>query len=277
MKNALSAVLSFLFLASPLAALAASGFQGEVDTQVKGALSQSADKLFYKGGLMKLVSYAEDGSIVSFSILDHIKKVGYVVSAIDKTYQTFPLAAKVKPSEAAIKAVTLAPTGKHKTIVGKDCEEYQVTGEGHSATAYVTKGYTDILGNAQALLPGGLATEEKLRRMSLLTMELDIIDGVTYTVTKIEPRAVPDSEFEIPQGYKKIASDDSNSPGAPVKNNAPKAKAGSGEDESPAQAGNSNPSSGGSNAELPKPTPTPKKDDLLGKTATDVGKNLLGF
>jgi len=125
------------------------------------------------------------------------------------------------PAAADTKPIEVKRTGETKTLIGYACTKYSVTSGGEeTSTMWVTK---DVKPFA-ALMSDW---KEFATRMSAMTSRFSKgaadaykgIDGfplqtitrlggseLTTTVTVIEPRSTPDSEFEIPAGYAKEES-----------------------------------------------------------------------
>jgi len=102
-----------------------------------------------------------------------------------------------------------------KTIGGYSCSEYLITKDGKDfATLWVTKdipGYTDMRNDMKefgarmaSMIPrNGSAFSEGMRKIDGFPIEMQMPGIMTTTVTKVEKKSTPLSEFEIPAGFTK--------------------------------------------------------------------------
>lgn len=108
--------------------------------------------------------------------------------------------------------VSISTTGKKKTIVGYPTTEYVARqGEKEMMSMYVTKGIGEFdrmrrdweQFNKRLLSMGGGFAEgmaEAYTKVEGFPMEMEIM-GATTTVTKLEKKATPASEFDVPAGF----------------------------------------------------------------------------
>jgi len=127
----------------------------------------------------------------------------------DKQEKMKEMMKKLSPSSGATHEVV--PTGEHKTINGYACEKYVVKTNGkETETVWASKqvaGYETMKRDMEGFLDrmaGILGRKEALggwlRQIDGFPMETDS-QGTVHTVTKIDRRSIPASEFEVPEGY----------------------------------------------------------------------------
>jgi hypothetical protein len=109
-------------------------------------------------------------------------------------------------------AVSIKATGKTKTLLGYKSTQYVARqGDKDMMTMFVTKGIGEFDGmrrdweqfNKRLLSMGGGFAEgmaEAYTKIEGFPMEMEIM-GATTTVTKLEKKSTPPSEFEVPAGY----------------------------------------------------------------------------
>lgn len=111
-------------------------------------------------------------------------------------------------------AVQVKNTGEHKTISGFSTTKYTVQqGDQTTMTLWVTK---DIKGFEEmrddwhsfskrmaAMAPQGRGMADAYKNIDGFPVQTEM-GGIITTVTKVERRSAPASEFEIPSGYKKV-------------------------------------------------------------------------
>ncbi len=107
-------------------------------------------------------------------------------------------------------------TGETKSIAGFSTTKYLVTQDGKEfITAWVTndikgfaslrKDYEEMSSRLAASSPGGGSSlVEALKKINGYPLELDMAMGVSTVTTKVESKAIPASEFEVPAGLTKV-------------------------------------------------------------------------
>jgi hypothetical protein len=117
--------------------------------------------------------------------------------------------------------VTVKNTGETKTVNGRKCKKYIVfRGEEEFMTLWVSdevkefeslmgdwKSFSERMASLTARFAKGMS--DVYKKINGFPMETKISmmgQTVTTTVTKIEKRSTPSSEFEVPSGYKKVKS-----------------------------------------------------------------------
>jgi len=120
------------------------------------------------------------------------------------------------PSAGAPKSspVVVQNTGETKTIAGHACTKYVATQDGQTVlvacTAKDVKGFDALRGDwleyqkrfAATNRTFGSALADAYAKIEGFPMETEM-GNVKVTVTKVENRTTPASEFEVPAGYKK--------------------------------------------------------------------------
>ncbi|MBI1807651.1 MAG: DUF4412 domain-containing protein [Ignavibacteria bacterium] len=122
------------------------------------------------------------------------------------------------PGKGKDTKVEISATGEKKTISGYVCEEYLVKQDGKELmtlwTSKDVKAFDDMRKDLEefksrmaALNPmGGKGLAEGMKDLQGFPIQTQFGQGLTSTVTKIEKRSTPASEFEVPAGYKKVKS-----------------------------------------------------------------------
>jgi hypothetical protein len=110
-------------------------------------------------------------------------------------------------------------TGEKKTIDGFPTTKYVVLQDGKEfLTAWTTKDlkgfasmrkdYEEMTSRLAQSAPGGAAAmADAMKKLEGFPLEMDMAMGVQTVVTKVTTEPIPESEFQVPAGYKKIAPD----------------------------------------------------------------------
>lgn len=168
----------------------------------------------FKGNKLRVdipgsASVIMDGGKGEMVSLIHAQKMAVPMSA-DMQKMAAQLAEKssTDPSEA----VQLQPTGRKETLIGLACEEFAGTISGQKATLWVTKEVPEYKELSQQMLSfapqfsqSSIASNPALQGFPVLT-ELTAPDGkkTISRVQAISREAIPDADFEIPAGYRKM-------------------------------------------------------------------------
>ena len=154
-------------------------------------------------------------------ILDN--KKGEIVSLMHEQKLAIPMSSAVqkmvaqlagKAGKTPADSVQLQATGRKDTIIGLPCEEVEGTISGQKTTIWITKEvpeYKQLTEQLLALAPqlreiqGPVAGNPDLQGMPVLT-EILATDGkkTTVRVQAISREPIADSEFKIPDGYRKM-------------------------------------------------------------------------
>lgn len=114
--------------------------------------------------------------------------------------------------------VQVSNTGEKKTISGFECTKYVIRqGDQTLSTVWVTKsvnGFNELAEDWKGFSKrmAGLAQRfgkelgEAAKAIDGFPIQTET-GGVVTTITKVERRATPASEFEVPSGYKKVKSE----------------------------------------------------------------------
>jgi hypothetical protein len=114
--------------------------------------------------------------------------------------------------------VQVDKTAEKKSIAGFSCVKYVVRrGDQVLSTLWVTKdvkGFSEVAEDWKAFSRRMAALAQRFgKELAEATKQIDgfpmqsEVGGVVTTVTKLERRATPAGEFDIPSGYKKVKSD----------------------------------------------------------------------
>jgi hypothetical protein len=199
-------------------------FEGTMDMKVTGAEDRTEENLLYtmaiKNNLMSAIikSQKENEGAGKF-IFRGDKKVVWILNDKEKSYLEISLdeeELKGKDTQIVESAEKISKTGKKETILGYECEEVIVESKEGVTHLWGTKKLGDLYGtlmNSFAEMGGkeegnkqqGWSKEiEKLSMFPLRVVSKEDNKVVlTQEVTKIEPKKIADSEFDVPKGYKK--------------------------------------------------------------------------
>lgn len=126
---------------------------------------------------------------------------------------------KMPGMQANSTPVRVENTGERKTISGFSCTKYVAKqGDNTIMTLWTTRdvrGFDELRKDWEefsrrwaAMMPRfGKEMAETYKQIEGFPIQTDLGHGVTTTVTKVERRATPASEFEIPSGYTKVESE----------------------------------------------------------------------
>jgi hypothetical protein len=181
----------------------ASGFEGLIVLRESG-LGGGHDVLFFtKGGKLRVEIPAPNGT-VSHSIFDPATSKVYFIAenqhmVMERTIPPLP------PHTAASPTVTR--TGKHETISGYDCEDWNIASpDGSRSAVCVASGISFFDFAGVAARPGVASWADELRAANgfpLRAVETDASgkELSRLEVTRVDPRSLIDETFQIPQGY----------------------------------------------------------------------------
>jgi hypothetical protein len=122
------------------------------------------------------------------------------------------------PAKGADAKVEVEKTGDTKTISGFKCTKYDVTQNGKEfMTLWVTKSvkefesmrkdWEEFSARLTAMNPmAGKGIADAYKQIDGFPIQSTLAMGMTTTVTKIEEKTAPASEFEVPSGYTKVKS-----------------------------------------------------------------------
>ena len=109
-------------------------------------------------------------------------------------------------------------TGEEKKIAGNNCTKYIIMqGEKEVITVWETQDVKEFVGmrkdfeefskRMMGRMPGMGAAIEELMKLQGFAMETQYGTMMTQTVTSMEKRTTPASEYEVPSGYTKVKSE----------------------------------------------------------------------
>lgn len=160
------------------------------------------------GGKVSMIVDGKDGGMVT---LMHEQKIAVPLSAaVQKMAAQMAGAAGADPAAG----VQFVATGRKDAIAGMACEEFAGTVSGQAISTWITKDLPEYKGFAeqlQSLAPqlkqyqGPLSGNAALQGLPMLT-EITSPDGkkTTIRVQAVSRDAIADSEFKIPEGYRKM-------------------------------------------------------------------------
>ena len=150
-------------------------------------------------------------------------KKGEIVSLMHEQKLAIPMSAAVQKMVAQLAGKTeknpadslqLQATGRKETMIGLPCEEFEGTISGQKTTIWITKEvpeYKQLTEQFLDLAPqlreyqGPVAGNPALQGLPVLT-EITGPDGkkTTVRVQAISREPIPDADFKIPDGYRKM-------------------------------------------------------------------------
>lgn len=160
------------------------------------------------GGKVSMIVDGKDGGMVS---LMHEQKVAVPLSAaVQKMAAQMAGSAETDPAAA----IQLKATGRTETMLGMACEEFTGTVSSQNISTWITKGVPEYKGLAEQLTSiapqlkqyqSPLSGNAALQGLPLLT-EITGQDGkkTTIRVQAVSRDGISDSEFKIPDGYRKM-------------------------------------------------------------------------
>jgi len=113
-------------------------------------------------------------------------------------------------------AIDVKKTGDKKSISGFSCTKVVITEDDKDVmTMWVTKDvsgfdamrkdWEEFSKRMMAMNPmGGKGLGEAFKKVDGFPIQTEMGHGITSTVTKVEKKTAPASEFEVPSGYKKV-------------------------------------------------------------------------
>jgi hypothetical protein len=110
--------------------------------------------------------------------------------------------------------ISVTKTGESKKICGYSCVKYVLRQNNKDVgTVWTTsnvKDYEKMKGEMKkvrervmAQIPNGIQIADAMQKINGFPMETSI-SGTTTVVSKVEKKSIPESEFEVPAGYKKV-------------------------------------------------------------------------
>jgi hypothetical protein len=167
------------------------------------------DALFItKGGKLRVDVPEPDGR-TAHTIFDPVgPKLTIILDSQHLALQMPPPAAV--PGDTT-KPPTITRTGKHETVAGYDCEDWEIADEkGNHQSTCVAQGLPFFDFSATAGATGGHSWAEELRDKNAFPLRARDVDASgkeisRMEVTRIERRPVDDSAFIVPPGFNAMA------------------------------------------------------------------------
>jgi hypothetical protein len=202
------------------------GFEGDVTMHVSSSHSPPEDLTFHvKGQKMRVDVPATHGE-QAHALFDQSTNKITVIMDTQKMYMEIDPGAAQAQAQAggAHETAKITETGKHETVAGTDCEDWDITeASGKHASVCIAKGiaFFDFGGGMR---PGGTMSTtawiEELRAKKAFPLKAVETDATgkelsRMEVTKIEKKSLDDSLFAIPTGYRSMSSMIPNFPHGP--------------------------------------------------------------
>jgi hypothetical protein len=163
-----------------------------------------------KGGKLRVEVPSKDGQTAQ-SIFDPTSKQITVLMESQHLAMQMPIPSTNAPNPqgTASKPANVVRTGKHETVAGYDCEDWDITSEdGKRESTCVAQGlaFFDFSGMAGRTSGGAPSWADALRETNAFPLRAVEYDPAgkeisRMEVMKIEKRAIDDSAFAIPAGY----------------------------------------------------------------------------
>ena len=188
-----------------------SGFEGAIVMHTTSARGP-ADMLFLaKGGKLRIEVPGLDGQM-THSIFDPVAKKVTILMDSQQLAMQMPIPA-VAGAAPLGKDTTITRTGKHETVAGYDCEDWEIATDGgktgRKEAVCVAQGLAFFDFTAMAGPTGGTSRSwaEELRDKNgfpLRAVELDASgkEISRMEAKKIERKALTDATFAVPAGYR---------------------------------------------------------------------------
>ncbi len=165
-----------------------------------------------KGGKMRVEAQAEKGMSATIVVDPQAKKTIMIMDA-QKMYLEMPQKDPPVAGDPAKARPQITKTGKHETIAGIDCEDWNVAeANGKHVAACITQGITFVdftaMGRPGSHSSGSWMDEMKGQQyFPLRVVDTDPTGKAVSTmlVTKIEKKPVDDAMFAPPAGYHTMA------------------------------------------------------------------------
>ena len=177
-------------------------FEGRIRFEVTD-LKQRVHNLDYnlKGEKLRIdMATAQMGNLSV--IVDGKNKISKVLMETRKTYTENVLK---ETNQVRAKKSSLEKTGKSETILGYDCQEFVTTGPRGKTELWATPG----LGTFRHFESGPMnraeapSWEKGLMEKGLFPLKI-VEPNLTMVATQIDKKSLPDSLFEVPEGYSKM-------------------------------------------------------------------------
>jgi hypothetical protein len=191
------------------------GFEGDVTMHTTSSHGPPQDLTFHVKGQKLRVDVPEQRGEQAHAIFDQSTNKILVVMDTQKMYMELDPSAAQAHAAAAHAPATVTETGKHETVAGTDCEDWDIVeASGKRASVCIAKGlaFFDFGGGMR---PGGgesaSAWMDELRAKKAFPLKAVETDATgkeisRMEVTKIEKKSLDDSLFTVPAGYRSMSA-----------------------------------------------------------------------
>jgi hypothetical protein len=185
-----------------------SGFEGDIAMHVTTPRGAEDVTFVTKGGKLRVDAPAHNGEVAHIVFDPQANKTLVILDAQKMYMEMDKPAVGQAAAHAAQPAPQIVKTGKHETIAGTDCEDWNTTeANGKKVALCVAQGIGFF--DFASMGPGGAAPSawaDELRTQQYFPLRaVDTDAGGKETsrmeVTKIEKKSVDDSLFAAPAGY----------------------------------------------------------------------------
>lgn len=195
----------------------ATAFEGRVTLAISGGKGRTMPITYsMKGTLVRMDIEAEGHAMAS--IINLGKKEMLMLMPGQQMYMVMPMQDAVgnAVNDAELKQHNIEKTGRTDTILGYKCEEYVSKDRSTTTEIWIAEGLGTFmgLGGGNPMMGGGRGRSsagwEKAFKgkpgfpMRVVTRDAKSAETFKMEVTKIEPGAVPDSQFQPPAGFQKF-------------------------------------------------------------------------
>lgn len=186
------------------------GFEGAIVMHTSGSHGTNDMLVLAKGGKLRIDVPNAEGQ-VAHSIFDPAQQQITVIMPTQELAMQMPLPAAKSPGGTAMGTTTskLTRTGKHETVAGYDCEDWDIAmGNGSRESVCVAQGLSFFDFSAMAGPTGGSARSwaedlREQRAFPLRAVEYDPSgkEASRLEVTRIQAKSLDDETFAVPPNY----------------------------------------------------------------------------
>jgi hypothetical protein len=208
MKTILKCLLSLVAVFGMGVSLSQAGqFEGEVDYHVTMSNGDQSDMAYFlKDGKARMQMSMKGHDVVD--IMDLPNQKIYMLMSEQKMYMTSDIPKSEKAQGNA--KVDVKKTGKTKTILGYNTDEWAVTTEHGTTSVWGAKGIGFFM---MGKGPGGQGPDtswaDALKKNGFFPLEVDSQGGkgsMSMVATKVEPKSLDSSLFTVPADYKDMSA-----------------------------------------------------------------------
>ena len=217
----LSRFLAVGALLTAAQSFAAGAFEGKISLAVTAERGRTMNMDYSLKGQKVRMDMSAEGNLVS-SILDSSKMEMLMLMPDQQMYMVMPMNQKVEQAmeKAGVDTADVEVTGKTESILGYKCNQILVKDKGLVTEMWVAEGLGAFMGLAGGnpmgggMMGGGKPASAKWEAalkgkggFPLRVITRDAKGKVSFKMeaTKIQPGALPDSQFTAPAGYQKFS------------------------------------------------------------------------